>query len=55
MVSLGTIASSSGTVTIDWTTTASNAGEGDVIYKFAIFDGSQYSDIHTFTLTLQNS
>ena len=55
MVSLGTIASSSGTVTIDWTTTAGNAGEGDVIYKFAIFDGSQYSDIHTFTLTLQNS
>ena len=55
LVSLGTIDSPSGTVTLNWTIATAVAGAGDVIYKFAIYDGAQYSDVHTFVLTLTDS
>tara|TARA_Y100000310_G_C20682655_1_gene816917 strand:+ start:1181 stop:2845 length:1665 start_codon:yes stop_codon:yes gene_type:complete len=55
LVSLGTIASPSGTVTLNWDVKNAVAGAGDVVYKFALYDGAQYSDVHTFVLTLTDS
>ena len=54
-VSLGTIASPSGTVTINWDIVSADCGPGDVTYKFTVFDGSQYADVHTFVLTLTDA
>ena len=54
-VSLGTIASPSGTVTINWDIVSADCGAGDVTYKFTVFDGSQYADVHTFVLTLTDA
>ena len=55
LVSLGTIDAPSGTVTLNWTIAGGVAGAGDVVYKFALYDGAQYSDVHTFVLTLTDS